>query len=178
MHKDSTEGMLRQNIAGSFHAATLDSSRLAALLESAQLLHTSLDLKDLLRHLLRTVMGRTLSGRGMIAVEEDGVMTVALARGMRKLVAGALFDEALARSDGIDIFFRIGAEDMPAGVLGVSQPPEKEIEQGELQFVRALLGIAAGGINQRLLTAYCSARRRPTSPRGSQSRQVLARGKV
>ena len=36
----------------------LDVSNLEALLESAQLLHASLDLDELLKHLLRTAMGR------------------------------------------------------------------------------------------------------------------------
>ncbi|MGA2596740.1 MAG: hypothetical protein ABSH09_07065 [Bryobacteraceae bacterium] len=44
-------------------ASRLGESRLEALLESARLLHASVRLEDLLRHLLRTVMGRLLVGR-------------------------------------------------------------------------------------------------------------------
>ena len=50
----------------------LDATRLESLLESAQLLNSSLDLDSLLQHLLRTVMGRVLAGRGFIAVAADG----------------------------------------------------------------------------------------------------------
>jgi len=69
-------------------SSSLDASRLEALLESAQLLHSSLNIEDLLRHLLRSVMGRLLVGKALIAVEEDEVMRVALARGLPKLTAG------------------------------------------------------------------------------------------
>ena len=62
-------------------STSLDASRLEALLESAQLLHSSLNIEDLLRHLLRSVMGRLLISKGLIAVEEDGAMRLALARG-------------------------------------------------------------------------------------------------
>ncbi len=44
-------------------ASRLGESRLEALLESAELLHATLRLEDLLRHLLRTIMGRLLVGR-------------------------------------------------------------------------------------------------------------------
>ncbi len=136
------------DLFGPLKAGSLDSSRLAALLESAQLLHTSVDLEDLLRHLLRTVMARMLAGRGMIAVEEDGVMRVALARGMHRLTAGSRFDEAVAHAEGIEFLFWIGPSDKPAGVLGVSHHRDMEIEPAELDFIKALLGIAAGGINK------------------------------
>jgi len=56
----------------------LSASRLEALLESAQLLHSSLELEDLLRHLLRSVMVRLLVSRGFVAVEEDGTVKVRL----------------------------------------------------------------------------------------------------
>ena len=66
-------------------ASSLDASRLEALLESAQLLHSSLNIEDLLRHLLRSVMGRLLVSKALIAVEENETMRVALARGLPKL---------------------------------------------------------------------------------------------
>ncbi len=125
----------------------LDPSRLEALLESAQLLHSSLNLEDLLRHLLRTVMGRLLVGRGLIAVEQDGVMRLALVRGMSKLKAGDAFDESRARAAGVHVMLPIGAEDHPVGLLGVARPPVGEIPDEEMESLRALLGLAAGGIS-------------------------------
>jgi len=47
---------------------SLGATQLEALLESAQLLHATLDLDALLRHLLRSVMGRLLVSRALIAV--------------------------------------------------------------------------------------------------------------
>ena len=70
----------------------LDPLRLEALLESAQLLHSSLNLEDLLRHLLRTVIGHLLVKRGLIAVAEDKGMRLVLVRGISGLAAGEPFD--------------------------------------------------------------------------------------
>src|SRR5262245_7651393 len=125
---------------------SLGPSRLEALLESAQLLHASLNLDDLLRHLLRSVMGRLLVTRGLIAVSQDGVMRIALVRGWPKLSTGEVFDEQLAQANGIDLILPIGSEEHPTGLLAISRPPKREIEDEEIEFLRALLGIAASGI--------------------------------
>ncbi len=127
-------------------STALDASRLEALLESAQLLHSSLNLEDLLRHLLRSVMGRLLVSKGLIAVSEGGVMRLALVRGMPKLAAGDVFDETKARAHGIETILPIGDENSPVGLLAFSRPLNKEIEDEEIDFLRALLGIAASGI--------------------------------
>lgn len=125
----------------------LDPSRLEALLESAQLLHSSLDLEDLLRHLLRTVMGRLLVGKGLVAVDGEEGMRLALVRGMPKLKAGEPFDEAAARAAGAQLIFPIGDEEHTVGLLCISHPPGGEIAAEEMESLRALLGIAASGIN-------------------------------
>lgn len=124
---------------------TLESAE--ALLESAQLLHSSLNLDDLLRHLLRSVMGRLLVSKSLIAVVDDGAMKLALVRGMPKLVAGQEFDEEVARSAGIEMILPIGNESHPVGLLGINNPPSKKIGDDELVFLKALLGIAASGIS-------------------------------
>lgn len=123
-----------------------DPIRLEALLESAQLLHSSLDLEDLLRHLLRSVMGRLVVGRGLIAVEEEERMTLALVRGVKGLSAGQLFDEGAARQAGIQLLLPIGKDEHPVGWLGLGRPPSGEVDVEEEEFLKALLGIAAGGI--------------------------------
>jgi sigma-B regulation protein RsbU (phosphoserine phosphatase) len=127
-------------------APELDPSRLEALLESAQLLHSSLDLEDLLKHLLRSVMGRVLTGRGLIAVAEDGAMRLRLVRGFKTLRAGAVFDEQAAREAGMHVLYAVGDPAHPAGLLGLGRPPQGEISLEEEQFLKALLGIAASGI--------------------------------
>ncbi len=121
-------------------------SRLEALLESAQLLHSSLNLDELLRHLLRSVMGRLLISKGLIAVSENGTMRIALSRGLPKLSAGDVFDETAARASGIDLILPIGDETDPVGFLAVVRPANKDIGSEEVEFLRALLGIAASGI--------------------------------
>ena len=124
----------------------LDSTRLEALLESAQLLHSSLNLDELLRHLLRSVMGRLLVGRGLIALEEDGVMRLALVRGFKELRAGDVFDESAARAAGVHLLLPIGEADRPLGLLGVGRPPGGAVEAREEEALRALVSIAASGI--------------------------------
>ena len=127
-------------------ASSLDASRLEALLESAQLLHSSLNIEDLLRHLLRSVMGRLLVSKALIAVEENETMRVALARGLPKLVVGEKFDEETARASGLDLILPIGDLAHPTGFLAFGRPLNRDVGDGELEFLRALLGIAASGI--------------------------------
>jgi sigma-B regulation protein RsbU (phosphoserine phosphatase) len=127
-------------------SSSLDASRLEALLESAQLLHSSLNIDDLLRHLLRSVMGRLLVGKALIAVEEDGAMRVALARGLPKLTLGENFNEDVSRGAGLDLILPIGDIARPTGFLALGRPLNRDIGDEEIEFLRALLGIAASGI--------------------------------
>ncbi len=124
----------------------LGESRLESLLESAKLLNGTLQLDTLLRHLLRTVMGRLLVSRGAIAIRRDGETRIALARGSSQLVTGALFDEATARGAGLELLFPIGTDEEPIGLLALSHPARGPLESEEQDFVRALLGLAASGI--------------------------------
>ncbi len=125
---------------------SLGVSRLEALLESAQLLHSSLDLEDLLSHLLRSVMGRLLVSRAFIAVEQDDVMRIALARGLPLLKRGDAYLEEGVRKGGIDQILSIGSPAHPVGWLGIGKPANKPLDNDETDFVKALLGIAASGI--------------------------------
>src|SRR5262252_6749559 len=127
-------------------SSSLDASRLEALLESAQLLHSSLNIEDLLRHLLRSVMGRLLVGKALIAVEEDETMRVALARGLPKLTVGEKFDEGVARASGVDLILPIGDIAHPTGFLALGRPLNRDVGDEEIEFLRALLGIAASGV--------------------------------
>lgn len=123
----------------------LDASRLESLLESAKLLSSSLDLDSLLKHLLRTVMGRTLVGRGFVAVETDGVMRFAQMRGLKDVQAGDIYNEEAIRRRGIQYIFPIGDAETPIGLLGISQPPVP-ISPAEEDSLKALLAIAASSL--------------------------------
>ncbi|HYE73454.1 MAG TPA: hypothetical protein VEF04_08985, partial [Blastocatellia bacterium] len=127
-------------------SAQLDVSTLEALLESAQLLHASLNLDELLKHLLRTVMGRLLVARGFIAVADESVMRLALVRGLPKLKAGTELNVDVARAAGIELILPIGEETMPVGLLGISRSANGAVSDEDLKFLHALLGIAASGI--------------------------------
>lgn len=125
---------------------SLDASRLEALLESAQLLHASLNLDDLLRHLLRSVMGRLLVTRGLIAVEENSVVKIALVRGVQNLNQGDVFEAVAARAAGLETILPIGDETSPIGFLAIGRSVHGKVGKEEIQFLHALLGIAASGI--------------------------------
>ncbi len=125
---------------------SLDASRLEALLESAQLLNSSLDLDSLLRHLLRTVMGRTLVGRGFVAVEENGAMRYAQMRGLKDVKIGDVYDAESARAMGIHHIFTIGDAENPTGLLGIGKPPNGAILPDEEESLKALLAIAASSL--------------------------------
>jgi sigma-B regulation protein RsbU (phosphoserine phosphatase) len=132
-------------------AIGLDVSRLEALLESAKLLQSTLELDLILKHLLRSVMGRLLARRGIIAVRKrGGEMKIELARGASQLAVGSVYSEESAREAGIERFFRIGTDNEATGneatgilgIGGVMSPREEEFE-----FVEALLGVAASVIS-------------------------------
>ena len=127
-------------------ASRLGESRLEALLESAELLHASLHLEDLLKHLLRTVMGRLLVGRAVIAIRQEGMMRVGLARGVASLAAGGPFTDQDARKAGLEQIFPIGDPDQPVGVLAISRPMRGDLDPEEHDFLRALISLAASGI--------------------------------
>jgi len=80
--------------------ARLDASRLESLLESARLLNASLELDELLKHLLRTVMGRLLCLRGVVAIQEDDGLRVAQSRGVTALIPGQPFSRTAAAEAG------------------------------------------------------------------------------
>lgn len=124
----------------------LGESRLESLLESAKLLNATLNLDELLRHLLRTVMGRLLVKRCAIAIGSGADSRVALSRGCPALPAGAVFNQDTAKAAGLEAFFSIGDPDSPIGVLAISPPARGTLEMEEQDFVRALLGLAASGI--------------------------------
>lgn len=124
----------------------LDESRLQSLLESANLLSSSLALDDLLAHLLRTVMGRLLVSKAAVAVDLDGSMRVALTRGLPTLVKGALFDEAIGRGAKLEQFFPITLAEKVIGMVAFGPPARGFLEPEEEEFVQALLGLAASSI--------------------------------
>ena len=124
----------------------LDASRLESLLESAKLLNASLELDDLLRHLLRTTMGRLLVTRAAIALERDGAFYLEIARGLPSLKKGQPLTMQSAREIGLEYFFPIGDPAKPTGALAFSKPAGT-LDEAETEFLEALLGLAATGIS-------------------------------
>jgi len=134
---------------------SLEPSRLEALIESARLLHGARDLDELLGHLLRSVMGRLLMQRGLIALEREETMRLVLLRGLPRLAVGDVFDAAAAEESGIELVLPIGSpsaqseKSRPLGLLGLGRPgrPGREaVGEEEKAFLRAQLGLAASGI--------------------------------
>src|SRR5687767_9162071 len=125
-----------------------DSARFSGLLESAKLLHGSLELEPLLDHLLRTVMGRLLVRRALVALEGDGGdggdrgLVVAAAKGLPAIAKGSPLDREALAALGVRVYRDIGDEEHRLGVIALASPPGTTGLEGEqLELVDALLGI-------------------------------------
>lgn len=121
--------------------ARMDASRLESLLESARVLSSSLRLEDQLSHLARTIMGRLLITRCVIAVGEH----VVISRGVKELKPGAVFPADPATL-GLASVHTIGQAGDPQGVIGLGRPANGELNRGERDFLEALLALAATSI--------------------------------
>jgi sigma-B regulation protein RsbU (phosphoserine phosphatase) len=128
----------------------LGQSRLESLLESAKLLNSTLNLDDLLRHLLRTVMGRYVISRGVVAIESGGRCLVQVSRGALSLKRGAEFTLEGAQAAGLELLFDIGSSGDRVGVLALGPAASGALDPDETEFVRALLGLASSVIANAL----------------------------
>ena len=84
-----------------------EAAKLESLLESARLLN-SLELDDLLKHLLRTVMGRLLVTKAVISIQREGRMEAAFWRGMNGLEKQQFFGATEATAAGLAHHFPFG----------------------------------------------------------------------
>lgn len=121
--------------------ARMDASRLESLLESARVLSSSLKLEDQLCHLARTIMGRLLITRCVIAVGDR----VVISRGVKDIKPGAVFPADPA-AHGLASIHPIGMSGDPQGVIGLGRPASGGLNRGERDFLDALLALAATSI--------------------------------
>ncbi len=119
-----------------------EAAKLESLLESARLLN-SLELDDLLKHLLRTVMGRLLVTKAVIAIQRDGRLEAAFWRGISGLEKGQAFGQEDALAAGLAHHFPFGDG---LGCLSTGPSLKGELAPGELEFLDALLGLATSSI--------------------------------
>lgn len=91
-------------------------------------------------------MGRLLASKALIAVDLDGNMRVALARGLPSFSKGDPFDEAQGRAAKLEQFFPIIQTNRVIGIIAISRPARGFLEPEEDEFVSALLGLAASSI--------------------------------
>jgi phosphoserine phosphatase RsbU/P len=131
-------------------AANLSQSRLESLLESAKLLNSTLKLDDLLGHLLRTIMGRYLITRGVVAIRRGEISTVEVSRGAAALKSGADFSRGAGEAAGLELFFDIGEAKDRVGTLALGRPARGPLAAEDEEFVRALVGLAASVIANAL----------------------------
>jgi sigma-B regulation protein RsbU (phosphoserine phosphatase) len=90
-------------------------------------------------------MGRLLVSKAVIAVDLDGSIRIALARGVPTLSQGDVFTEEIGRAAKLEQFFPIEQNDRAIGLLAIGHPA-RPLEPEEEDFVRALLGLAASSI--------------------------------
>lgn len=100
----------------------LDTGRLESLLESARILGSSLDLREQLNHLLRTVMGRLLVTRAVVALRDGQGWRVAAARGVRGMSEGDPVTEGQLEELGLPLRIRLGEGAREVGVLATAAP--------------------------------------------------------
>ena len=122
-------------------------TQLETLLEFSKLLNTSLDLNELLGHLLRSVLGHLLATKGLIAIKDNSNYKIALARGLTGLKTGDLFDVNSFNHPSIYRIYSIGEINSPMGYLAVGLPIKGEITAKEEETLQVLLGIAINSIN-------------------------------
>jgi sigma-B regulation protein RsbU (phosphoserine phosphatase) len=127
-------------------ATNLSASGLQALLESARLLNSSLSLEEMLRHLLRTVMGRLLVTRGAVALADGGVMRVELVRGVPALDKGSVLGPEEAAAARLVNLYPIGASDRPVGLLALGKPALGAITPEQNELLLGLLELAAAAL--------------------------------
>ncbi|MBY0505636.1 MAG: PP2C family protein-serine/threonine phosphatase [Bryobacteraceae bacterium] len=119
-----------------------EAAKLESLLESARLLN-SLELDGLLKHLLRTVMGRLLVTKAVIAIERHGQLEAAFWRGLSGIEKGQRFGPEEARAAGLDQHYPFGDG---LGLLATGPSLKGQIDPGEREFLEALLGLATSSI--------------------------------
>jgi sigma-B regulation protein RsbU (phosphoserine phosphatase) len=121
----------------------LDASRLGSLLESAQMLGGSLRQEDQLQHLLRTIMGRLLITRALVALRDGPAWRVAISRGVSTLKPGMQFDPASSEELKLVTTLPIGDPNEPLGLLCLGRAAAGNLDASEFEFLSALLNIAA-----------------------------------
>jgi sigma-B regulation protein RsbU (phosphoserine phosphatase) len=124
------------------------------LLESAKLLNSTLDLDDLLGHLLRTLMGRYLIGRGAVAIKSGHGEVVHVSRGTPTLKKGSPFTEEAAQADGLELIFQIEVSERDVGTIALGRPARGPLDAEEVDFVQALTGLAASVIANAISHAH------------------------
>ncbi len=124
----------------------LDASRLESLLESARLLGSSLDAAEQLRHLARTIMGRLLVTKAVIALGDGDGLHVELSRGVAGVQEGDPFDEVRAAELGLNWIEPIGPAEARLGLLALGRPMRARVDAAERDFLQALLSLAAVSI--------------------------------
>jgi sigma-B regulation protein RsbU (phosphoserine phosphatase) len=125
---------------------SLSHSGLQALLESARLLNASTTLEELLSHLMRTVMGRLLVTRGVIAIEDDGVLRVELARGVSGAAKGSILTEEAMAAAKLDLRYPIRTSEGPVGILALGKPALGAPTAEQLELLQALLELGGSAI--------------------------------
>ncbi len=130
----------------------LDASRLESLLESARILGSSLDLHEQLNHLMRTLMGRLLVTRALIALRDGDGWRAAAVRGVPGIREGEpVTPERLERA-GLTLRLPIGEGAREAGFVAAPPPrrPGWPEDQSEREFLQALLSLASATIENAL----------------------------
>jgi len=130
----------------------LDASRLESLLESARILGSSLDLHEQLNHLMRTLMGRLLVTRALIALRDGDGWRAAAVRGLAGVGEGDAVTPEQVEQAGLTLRIPIGEGAREAGFFAAPPPrrPGWPDDASERDFLEALLSLASATIENAL----------------------------
>lgn len=130
----------------------LDASRLESLLESARVLGSSLDLHEQLNHLMRTLMGRLLVTRALIALRDGDGWRAAAVRGLPDIREGDPVTPDQVERAGLTLRIPVGEGAREAGFVAVPPPrrPGWPDDASERDFLEALLSLASATIENAL----------------------------
>lgn len=127
--------------------STLDKLQLEDLLESVELLNTSVSVQEILQHLLRISQARARSTRGAAAVRTaSGHLELLVARGVPDLKPGSRVTESALGEHRLETILPIGNGNNSAGVIALGTVAAQDFELNELPGLRILLGFGATAI--------------------------------
>lgn len=135
---------------------------LSALVEFSRIVNSSLDLDFTLNNLLFSCLGKFLTTKGFVLIEENGTAQIKTAKGISHLLveefnsAGHRFSDRLVEEGyfsklGVSVVEKISSSRKELGYIALGEKITKQpYNSDEIDFIRTILNIAATAIENSL----------------------------